>query len=72
MATKKKSAKKGAKKKSAKKPASVKKVVKKAAKKIAPKAVKKVRCAAKTKDGKRCKNYAVGKSKYCKVHQKKR
>ena len=31
---------------------------------------KKVRCAAKTKDGKRCKNSASGKSKNCAVHKK--
>jgi len=32
---------------------------------------KKVRCAAKTKEGKRCKKDAVGKSKYCATHRKK-
>lgn len=31
---------------------------------------KKVRCAAKTKAGKRCKNYASGRSKYCASHKK--
>ncbi len=31
---------------------------------------KRTRCAAKTKKGKRCKNYAKGKSKYCGVHKK--
>jgi len=31
----------------------------------------KVRCAAKTKEGKRCKNYASGKSKFCAAHKKK-
>lgn len=28
------------------------------------------RCAANTKDGKRCKNKAVGNSKFCAVHKK--
>jgi len=32
---------------------------------------KKLRCAAKTKEGKRCKNTATGKSKCCAVHKKK-
>ncbi len=31
---------------------------------------KKARCAAKTKEGKRCKNSASGKSKNCAVHKK--
>lgn len=31
---------------------------------------KKKRCASYTKDGKRCKNYATGKSKYCAQHKK--
>jgi hypothetical protein len=36
-------------------------------------AVKKAaRCAAKTNLGKACVNYAVGRSKYCKMHQKKK
>ena len=45
--------------------------VKKMAKKKANKKSKQktVRCAAKTRDGKRCKNYATGKSKYCNVHK---
>jgi len=33
---------------------------------------KKVRCAAKTKKGEQCKNYAVGRSKYCAIHQRKK
>ena len=44
---------------------------KKKTKKAAPKKTKKVRCAAKTKEKKRCKNYAVGKSKFCASHKKK-
>ncbi|MFQ6106327.1 MAG: hypothetical protein ACE5QF_01880 [Thermoplasmata archaeon] len=32
---------------------------------------KKVRCAAKTKAGKRCKRYASGRSKYCAAHKRK-
>ncbi len=32
---------------------------------------KKVKCAAKTKAGKKCKNNAIGKSKYCAAHKKK-
>jgi len=32
---------------------------------------KKAKCAAKTKEGKRCKKDAVGKSKYCATHRKK-
>jgi hypothetical protein len=32
---------------------------------------KNVRCAAKTKQGKRCKNTASGKSKFCASHKKK-
>ena len=32
---------------------------------------KKVRCAAKTKEGKQCKNSVVGKSKFCASHKKK-
>ncbi len=31
---------------------------------------KKARCPAKTKAGKRCKNYASGRSKYCAAHKK--
>lgn len=34
------------------------------------KKAKKVRCAAKTKAGKRCKRYASGRSKYCAAHKK--
>ena len=48
----------------------------KARKKVKPKAkpktkVKKARCAAKTKEGKKCKNSVAGKSKFCAVHRKK-
>ena len=32
---------------------------------------KKAKCAAKTKEGKACKNFASGKSKYCISHKKK-
>jgi hypothetical protein len=32
---------------------------------------KKVRCGAKTKEGKQCKNTASGKSKFCATHKKK-
>ena len=32
---------------------------------------KKAKCAAKTKAGKKCKNYAAGKSKFCASHKKK-
>jgi hypothetical protein len=32
---------------------------------------KSARCAAKTKEGKRCKNPSMGKSKCCNVHKKK-
>jgi len=32
-------------------------------------AAKKVPCAAKTREGKKCKNYAVGRSKYCATHK---
>jgi hypothetical protein len=32
--------------------------------------VKKVRCAAKTKEGKKCKNTATGRSKFCSSHKK--
>jgi hypothetical protein len=32
---------------------------------------KKVRCAAKTKQGTKCKKLAVGKSAYCATHKKK-
>ncbi len=53
-----------AKKKAAKKKVAKKKVAKK-------KIVKKARCAAKTKEGKRCKNSASGKSKFCASHKKK-
>ena len=53
-----------AKKKAAKKKVAKKKVAKK-------KIVKKAICAAKTKEGKRCKNSASGKSKFCASHKKK-
>jgi hypothetical protein len=33
--------------------------------------VEKVRCSAKTKEGKRCKNTASGKSKSCASHKRK-
>jgi hypothetical protein len=32
---------------------------------------KKVACAAKTKEGNKCKNSATGKSKFCATHKKK-
>jgi hypothetical protein len=32
---------------------------------------KKAMCAAKTKEGKKCKNTASGKSKFCTTHKKK-
>jgi hypothetical protein len=32
---------------------------------------KKAKCAAKTKEGKACKNSAAGKSKFCSSHKKK-
>jgi len=32
---------------------------------------KKAKCAAKTKEGKQCKNSAAGKSKFCSSHKKK-
>ena len=54
----------------AKKKATRKKVTKK---KVAKKkVVKKVRCAGKTKDGKRCKRTATPPSKYCYLHKRKR
>jgi hypothetical protein len=53
-----------AKKKAAKKKVAKKKVAKK-------KILKKARCAAKTKEGKRCKISASGKSKFCASHKKK-
>ena len=61
-------------KKTAKKKASAKKKV--AKKKVARKAVakkrsKRIRCMAKTKDGKQCKRFTDGKSKLCSVHKKK-
>lgn len=46
-----------------------KKKTKKVAKK-AKKAVKKVRCAGKTKDGKRCKRMATPPAKMCYLHKK--
>jgi len=54
-----------AKKKAARKKVAKKKVKRAAAKKPA----KKVRCAAKTLAGKRCKRYVTGKSKYCAAHR---
>ena len=33
--------------------------------------LKKVKCAAKTKEGKACKNFASGKSKNCASHKRK-
>ena len=73
-------AKKATKKKAAKKRVAKKKVTKKkvAKKKVAKRKVakkkgtKKVRCAAVTKDKKRCKRFTDGKSKFCSVHKKKR
>jgi hypothetical protein len=62
--TKKKAAKKTTKKKSVKKKPAKKKPTKKKP------AAKKVKCAAKTKAGKKCKNYASGRSKYCASHKK--
>lgn len=44
----------------------------KAKKKTAKKAVKKVKCAARTKAGKACPRYAVGRSKYCFLHKRKK
>lgn len=38
----------------------------------AKKVVKKVRCAAKTKDGKKCSLMAAAPAKYCHVHKGKR
>ena len=62
---------KKAKKKVARKPAKRKVATKKVAKKkVAKKAVKKVRCAAKTAAGTRCKRTASGKSKFCASHKK--
>ena len=60
---------KKAKKKVAKKKVAKKKVTRKVAKK---KVVKKVRCAGKTKDGKRCKRMASPPSKFCHLHKRKR
>jgi len=39
---------------------------------VKKKAKKKVRCAGKTKDGKRCKLMATPPSKFCHLHKKKR
>jgi hypothetical protein len=44
-----------------------------AKKKAAPKkkvVVKKAPCVAKTKEGKKCKNMAAGKSRFCSSHKK--
>jgi len=46
--------------------------VRKAKKKAAKKPAKKVRCAGKTKEGKRCKRMASPPSKFCHAHKKKR
>ena len=43
---------------------------KKAAKKTVAK--KKVRCAGKTKAGKKCKRFTDGRSKFCALHKKRR
>ncbi len=66
-ATKKKAA---PKRKVAKKKAAPKRKV--AKRKAAPKkkAVKKIRCAAKTKAGKRCKRFTNGKAKFCSLHKR--
>ena len=53
----------------AKKKTAKKKVAKKA---VAKKRSKRIRCGAKTKDGKQCKRFTDGKSKFCSVHKKKR
>ena len=37
---------------------------------VKAKKVKKARCPAKTKEGKRCKNSAYGRSKFCASHKK--
>ena len=73
MATKKKAVRKMKKKvvkRAAKKPARrpAKKVVRKAAKKSA----RKVRCAGKTKEGKRCKRMVAPPAKNCHLHKRKR
>ncbi len=63
------------KKKVAKKKVAKKKVVKKKVtkKKVAKKkVVKKVRCAGKTKAGKRCKRTAAPPSKFCHLHKRRR
>ena len=39
--------------------------------KVAKKVTKKIRCAAKTKAGKRCKRFTNGKSKNCSLHKRK-
>ena len=64
-----------AKKKAAPKKKAAKKVTKKKVtkKKVTKKKVaKKIRCAAKTKAGKRCKRFTDGRSKFCSLHKKKR
>ncbi|UCD95349.1 MAG: hypothetical protein JSU69_04685 [Candidatus Zixiibacteriota bacterium] len=59
---------KARKKKAVKKPRkAAKKAVKKKVKKL-----KKVRCAGKTKDGKRCKRMVTPPDKFCYLHKKKR
>ncbi|HWR82179.1 MAG TPA: hypothetical protein VN285_02640 [Candidatus Deferrimicrobium sp.] len=42
---------------------------KRATKKKAKKAVKRVRCAAKTKAGAKCKRFTSGRSPYCALHR---
>ena len=55
-----------------KKAAPKKKVAKKVVKKVAKKVTKKIRCAGKTKAGKRCKRFTNGKSKFCSAHKRKK
>ena len=73
MPVKKKAAKKPAKKRVARKPVrkvAKKRVAKKPVRKVAKKKVaKKLRCAAKTAAGRRCKRTASGKSKFCASHK---
>jgi len=61
----------------AKKKAAKKKVVRKTAKKkvtrrVTKKKVVKVRCAGKTKEGKRCKRMVAKPAKFCHLHKRKR
>jgi len=39
-------------------------------KKAAKKVVKKARCTAKTKSGKKCRRFTGGKAKFCSLHKK--